>query len=686
LVKLGGRGVSLPLATPVSIERLDIEGRLRLAEDGPALDGTLALAGLERGSLIVERADGRIALASGRGTASLAISGDSGAPFHVALKANVTPDRWAIDGDGDYDGRKARLDGPAVINRDAAGWHLATTRLVSGEGNAILAGDWGDRWRLAATLERVSLGLVSLAYPSVDLNGRISGDLSLEQAPGGVPQGRLALRLNGLSRSSIASTSSPIDVGLNATLAGSGSVLKAVIVRAGKVEGRVQARLGAVASGESGLVERLADARVEGQLRYAGPAQDFWGLTGLTALDVRGPLQVAADLSGTLGDPRVAGRLRVTGGRVEAPLLGAVATAVAAEARFTASRLEFINFTGTSGQGRISGAGTIDLSFDRGFPMDIRMTVTNAAILGRDDMTATGSGNIRIATDEYGGVVSGTLDLSRATYQVGRTSVADVPVMVVTERNTRLLGRRVVQYVPPTRWLYNLTIKANNRLMVNGMGIASEWQADVRLRGAANAPELFGRVQLVRGDYDFAGKRFQLTRGDIRFLGGYPPDPVLAVTAENSGNGFTALLTIEGTAQRPQIKFSSVPALPEDEVLSRVLFGASITDLSAPEAIQLAAALTSLRGSGGFNPIGAVSKGLGIDRLRILPADQASGRRTTFAAGQYLGRNVYVELATDAQGYTATSIEIGLTRSLSVLSSVATLGGTAAGVRWKRDY
>jgi translocation and assembly module TamB len=190
----------------------------------------------------------------------------------------------------------------------------------------------------------------------------------------------------------------------------------------------------------------------------------------------------------------------------------------------------------------------------------------------------------------------------------------------------------------------------------------------------------------VRGDYEFAGKRFQLTRGDIRFMGGYPPDPVIAVTAENNGNGFTALLNIDGTAQKPQIKFSSLPALPEDEVLSRVLFGSSVTDLSAPEAIQLAGALASLRGGSGFNPIGAVGKGLGIDRLRILPADQATGRRTTFAAGQYLGRNVYVELATDAQGYTATSIEIGLTRSLSVLSSVATLGGTEGSLRWKRDY
>jgi TamB, inner membrane protein subunit of TAM complex len=376
----------------------------------------------------------------------------------------------------------------------------------------------------------------------------------------------------------------------------------------------------------------------------------------------------------------VAGVLRATGGRVEAPLLGAVASDASLDARFTASRLELTRFSGKSGQGSISGSGTIDLSWERGFPMDIRMVAKDAAILGRDDLTATGSGNIRLATDEYGGVVSGNLTLARADYKIGRTAVADVPVLAVTEKNTRLVGRRSFQYVAPTRWLFNLAIKADRRLLVSGMGIASEWQADVRVRGAATAPELFGRVQLVRGDYEFAGKRFQLTRGDIRFVGAFPPDPIIAVTAENNSNGFSAFLNVEGTAQKPQIKFSSVPALPEDEVLSRVLFGSSVTDLSAPEAIQLAAALAGLRGGGGFNPIGAVSKGLGIDRLRILPADATTGRKTTVAAGQYVGRNIYVELATDAQGYTATSIEIGLTRTLSVLSSVATLGGTSGSV------
>jgi translocation and assembly module TamB len=218
------------------------------------------------------------------------------------------------------------------------------------------------------------------------------------------------------------------------------------------------------------------------------------------------------------------------------------------------------------------------------------------------------------------------------------------------------------------------------------MGLEAEWRADLSILGGATTPELNGRVELVRGDYEFAGRRFTLTRGDIRFQGGYPPDPLIDIAAESTNSGFTALLAVNGTALKPNIRFSSVPQLPEDEVLSRLLFGESVTNLSAPEAIQLAGALGSLRGNGGFNPINSVRKGLGIDRLRILPADIATGRGTSVAAGQYIGRNVYVELATDAQGYTATNIEVSITRSLSILSEVATLGGIGGNLRWKRDY
>src|SRR3546814_1843762 len=56
-------------------------------------------------------------------------------------------------------------------------------------------------------------------------------------------------------------------------------------------------------------------------------------------------------------------------------------------------------------------------------------------------------------------------------------------------------------------------------------------------------------------------------------------------------------------------------------------------------------------GSGGLDPINAVRKAAGLDRLRILPADSTTGQGTSVAAGKYITRKTYVELITDGQGY-----------------------------------
>jgi len=229
---------------------------------------------------------------------------------------------------------------------------------------------------------------------------------------------------------------------------------------------------------------------------------------------------------------------------------------------------------------------------------------------------------------------------------------------------------------------------ARNRLAVTGLGLDSEWRADLTIAGDVDAPRITGSAELVRGGYQFAGRRFDLDRGTIRFNGESPPDPSLDITAQANLSGLNATIRVGGTGQHPEISFTSVPALPEDELLARLLFGTSITNLSAPEALQLASAVASLRtgGGGGLDPINAVRKAAGLDRLRILPADTATGQRTSVAAGKYLTRRVYVELATDGQGYSATRVEWELTRWLSLLSSISTLGRTSANVRISKDY
>ena len=219
------------------------------------------------------------------------------------------------------------------------------------------------------------------------------------------------------------------------------------------------------------------------------------------------------------------------------------------------------------------------------------------------------------------------------------------------------------------------------------MGLDSEWGIDIALRGTVDDPRIGGNANLVRGDYTFAGTRFELTRGRILFDVNEAINPRLDVLAETAKNGTNVDIAITGNAQSPAIAFSSDPALPEEEILARLLFGGSVTSLSATDALQLAAALAAFQGGGGgLDPIGELRRSIGLDQLRIVSADPLIGRGTGIAIGKNITRSIYVELITDGRGYSATQVEYRITSWLALLGTVSTIGRDSVLLQVSRDY
>ena len=220
------------------------------------------------------------------------------------------------------------------------------------------------------------------------------------------------------------------------------------------------------------------------------------------------------------------------------------------------------------------------------------------------------------------------------------------------------------------------------------MGLDSEWSADIQLRGTTEAPRINGEARVVprQGFYSFAGVRFEITRGVIDFDGNTPPDPRINIRAETDVQNLDVTVTVTGTSSRPEIAFSSNPGLPEEELLARMLFGDGITNLSATDALQLGAAVASLRGGGGMDPINRLRSAIGLDRLRIVPADPALDRGTAIALGKNFGRRFYAEIITDGRGYNATSLEFRVTGWLSLLATIDTLNRGSVAAEYSRDY
>ena len=112
------------------------------------------------------------------------------------------------------------------------------------------------------------------------------------------------------------------------------------------------------------------------------------------------------------------------------------------------------------------------------------------------------------------------------------------------------------------------------------MGLDSEWSANVRCAAPPTAPRIGGEARVVprQGFYTFAGVRFDITRGAIYFQDESPPDPRIDIRAETVSQGLAVTVTVTGNSSQPEIAFSSVPALPEEELLARMLFGDGVSE------------------------------------------------------------------------------------------------------------
>lgn len=234
-------------------------------------------------------------------------------------------------------------------------------------------------------------------------------------------------------------------------------------------------------------------------------------------------------------------------------------------------------------------------------------------------------------------------------------------------------------------WALDVALKAPRGVFLRGHGLDVELSLDAHVGGTTAHPDLSGTAHVVRGDYDFAGKRFTFDPTGVVYLSTRAEAVRLDLTATRDDPTLTASVRIRGTAARPEISLTSTPSLPNDEVLSQVLFGRTASQLSPLEAAQLASALSAMAGGGGFDVIGNLRTFAGLDRLALGGGDAASGG-VSVSGGKYLTDNVYLELTGGGRDGGAAQVEWRVKRSLSIVSRIGGQGASRLSIRWRRDY
>ncbi len=439
---------------------------------------------------------------------------------------------------------------------------------------------------------------------------------------------------------------------------------------------------------------------ISGHLRGSGDLDRLTAALPFPGHRIAGKLDADVSVAGTVAQPAVTGQARLREGFYEFYETGTRLRDIQATLTARDSRNFALTLSGSDERrkGRLSGDGRVEL---RGTQpaWDLAVTLSDFGLIEQDAARARASAQLSFTGQGDSGRLAGKVQIGPGEYHITEGLGGGTPKLRVTEIN-RPGSKPVVKVTKPApdvnREKPDQTGPANialaieveiDRMFVRGQGLESDWQGHLTVGGTARDPSVSGQLEAVHGAYDFIGKRFELIDSKVTLDGGAKIDPILDVTAEATANDITAQVKVGGTASKPDLQFTSVPTLPSDEILSRLLFGKSVGQLSVAQQVQIARAAASLTGKGQYDPIGLLRGQMGLDLLDIGVSEEGGGVSPNVTVGKYLDRDTFLRVEEGlGSNEEKISIERRIGQGLSVEADVGRRGSGGVGLSWRKDY
>ncbi|RUQ67150.1 hypothetical protein EJ913_20970 [Azospirillum doebereinerae] len=629
---------------------------------------------------------------------------------------------------GRYAGETLRTTGPATITLAEKRYEVAGLRLVTG--NARLAADLGltgDRLSGEISAEQVPLALAKLASPTLLLDGTANAQATL----GGTlrnPRADATVKVAGLRVQEATRAGVP---GVDATLTAQWrdrrlSVTADAATRNNAGRLTANAAVPLVMDPDSHAVSLPPKGALSATVNGTIDASILNDLLASSGDRARGSMKLDVRAEGTIEAPRLGGTVVLTGGRYENRASGAVVSDIEARLVGDGDVFTIQSFQGrTRNGGGIGVRGVIRPAAPADRQLDLVIQADNARLVENDLLTAEANADLTVTGGFTNARLAGPIRVRRAEIQIPDrlpASVIDLKVKEIGGGRTRgsAAARKASAQAETARkapvrqnqgkgktqsrgkgqapaaapaeapaapfvLALALTVEAQNQIFVRGRGLDAELSGQLRIGGTAAAPELTGRFSMLKGQLDLLARNFTFKRGNFDFDGSL--DPRLDLMAEATANSVTAQVVVSGTARQPKIELTSPQGLPQDEVLSAVLFGKSVANLGAAEAVQLAqsaAALTGIGGSGG-GLLDRVRRGLGVDRLEF--SQGSDGKGGAVQAGRYVSDRVYVGVEQGiGANQTRAKVEVDIIKNLKAQADVGANSETRFGLTFERDY
>ncbi len=445
------------------------------------------------------------------------------------------------------------------------------------------------------------------------------------------------------------------------------------------------------------------DGVLDGRLTYDDTLLPLLAFLPFDTDLVAGDLTADVVIAGTVDRPNVNGGLKLSKGRYEERNTGALITEMVGSLDFAfsndgsegvfqltaadaAGNQDTIEFTGSVFLGRQAGG---DFSV-----VDGKLILERATLIKSSELTAEVTSDLDLTGSVSDLLLSGRIDIRKfdALIPSIKQKKKYVPVNIVRVDDSGELesGQEKMQKPKILSLALDLTVAAKDEILIAGRGLQSEWKGDVKITGTASNPTLRGSAESIRGSLDFAGRKFQITRGRIVFGAVAGRTAELDISAEydatTTQGEVKAIVDVSGSSKNPSVKIRSIPSLPQDRVMALILFGKAPSELSAFESLRIAQAITELSGTGilgGEGITGAIRR-IGLDALSF-GRDETTGAGVV-SVGKYVSEDIYVSATQGLGTKGAVSVTYDINDKVSIESTIEQDGAQSVSANYKRDY
>jgi translocation-and-assembly-module (TAM) inner membrane subunit TamB-like protein len=280
-----------------------------------------------------------------------------------------------------------------------------------------------------------------------------------------------------------------------------------------------------------------------------------------------GQATLEATLDGPMRTPVVTGTMTIEDGRIRHFDLPHALENISGIVRFDSRGVTLDEVTAQLGGGAVRFGGRIGIEGYRPGRLDVMMNGQNMRLRYPEGMRSVVDANLTLLGTVDAATLSGTVNVRSAIYTRRFDTGGG---LIDLSGNASGQAPASIQTTVPLRYDVHLNVPGTLRVENNTVRLVAN--AELDLRGTYDRPILVGRGEVERGEFNFEGKRYIITRGTIDFNNPTRIEPFFDIQTETQvrvpSQTYRIMVRVTGTMARFTPTFTSDPPLTEVQVLS----------------------------------------------------------------------------------------------------------------------